>query len=906
VGGHTQEVCSPDEIQRLLLVEWGIGEMSLIFMFVIYNLLMLSPILATKLNIPPSRPNYIQRSHLIEQLNEGLYRKLSLISAPAGFGKTTLVSEWAASCRRPTAWLSLDEGDNDLSRFLTYLISALQTISANVGEGLLNVLQSPQPPSTESILTTLINEITTALDSCILVLDDYHVIESKAVDNALTFLLEYAPSEMHIVVTTREDPLFNLSRYRVRDELTELRANDLRFNPVEATDFLNRVMGLNLTEEDISILETRTEGWIAGLQLAALSMQGQDSSSFIQSFSGSHFYVIDYLIEEVLNQQSESVQSFLLRTSILDRLCGALCEAVLLDRSASGQETLEYLERANMFLIPLDNERRWYRYHHLFVEFLRQRLQHQDPENIAQYQIRASEWHEKYGLEIDAFQYAVAANDIERADRLVEGDGIPMHFRGAGTDVLNWLTSLPEAELDARPSLWVIYASTLLFVGQHTAVEQKLQAAEVALQDARSNDKAKDLVGRIASMRATLAVIQNDVETIIAEALRAQENLHPDNLIYRISATFALGTAYMFQGNKTAASQAFAEIISNGENSIYAIAATINLGQIQETNNQLNLAAKTYESGLHLAGDPPPPITCEGFLGLARIHYEWNDLDTAEQYGQQCFQMTQQMENVDSFASYGVFLSRLMLARGDVPSAVTVLEEAEEFVHQNNFEFRMPNVATAQVLTLLRGGDLEKAAQLAETHDLPLSKARVHLAEGNSSGALALLEKLRQQAKDLPDEQLKVMVLQAVAYQAQDELVKALQVLQDALKLAEPNGFVRIFVDEGPAMGQLLSEATAQGIKVDYVSKILAAFETKKQRPDLPPNQGLVEPLSKRELEILALIATGLKNKEIAEQLFISLNTVLYHIKNIYNKLGVKKRTLAIIKARDLNLLPEE
>jgi LuxR family maltose regulon positive regulatory protein len=407
-------------------------------------------------------------------------------------------------------------------------------------------------------------------------------------------------------------------------------------------------------------------------------------------------------------------------------------------------------------------------------------------------------------------------------------------------------------------------------------------------------------------MRATLAVIQNDVETIIAESLRAQENLHPDNLTFRISTTFALGTAYMFQGDKSAASQAFAETISIGENSIYAIAATINLGHIQENNNQLNLAAKTYESGLHLAGDPPPPITCEGFLGLARIHYEWNDLDAAEQYGEQCLQMTRQMENVDSFASYGVFLSRLMLARGDVSSAVTALEEAEVFVHQHNFEFRMPTVAAAQVLTLLRRGNLEEAAHLAETYDLPLSQARVHLAEGDSSAALDLLEELHQQSKDLPDEQLKVMVLQAVAYQAHGDLDKALQALRDAMMLAEPNGFIRVFVDEGPAMAQLLSKATAQGVKPNYVNKLLAAFEAEKQQPDLLPVQGLVDPLSKRELEILALIAAGLKNKEIAEQLYISLNTVLYHIKNIYNKLGVKKRTLAIIKARELNLLPEE
>jgi LuxR family maltose regulon positive regulatory protein len=862
-------------------------------------------LLATKLYIPSIRTDLVPRSRLIEKLNDGLDRKLSLISAPAGFGKTTLVSELVANCKRPSAWVSLDEGDNDPIRFLTYLVRALQTVSKNIGEGVLSMLQSPQPSPIETILTTLLNEITTVLDSFILVLDDYHVIESKEVDDALVFLLEHAPTQMHLVITTRENPPLPLARYRVRNELTEVRAADLRFTPVEAAAFLNQDMGLSLSEEDISALEARTEGWIAGLQLAAISMQGsKDTAGFIKSFTGSHRYVLDYLIEEVLDQQSKSIQEFLLQTAILNRLNGSLCDT--LTGQDNGQEILDYLEQANLFLIPLDNERCWYRYHHLFVEFLRQRLQQQDPEKISEHHIRASEWHEDNGFEIEAFQHAVAANDLERAERLVEGEGISMHFRGAGAYVLKWLSSLPETVLNSRPSLWVIYASTLLFVGQHTAVEQKLQAAEAALQNVVLDDKTKDLVGRIASMRATLAVIQNDVETIIAESLRAQENLHPDNLTFRISTTFALGTAYMFQGDKSAASQAFAETISIGENSIYAIAATINLGHIQENNNQLNLAAKTYESGLHLAGDPPPPITCEGFLGLARIHYEWNDLDAAEQYGEQCLQMTRQMENVDSFASDGVFLSRLMLARGDVSSAVTALEEAEVFVHQHNFEFRMPTVAAAQVLTLLRRGNLEEAAHLAETYDLPLSQARVHLAEGDSSAALDLLEELHQQSKDLPDEQLKVMVLQAVAYQAHGDLDKALQALRDAMMLAEPNGFIRVFVDEGPAMAQLLSEANAQGMKPNYVSKLLAVFEAEKKQPDFLPAQGLVDPLSKRELEILALIANGLKNKEIAEQLYISLNTVLYHNKNIYNKLGVKKRALAILKARELNLLPKE
>jgi LuxR family maltose regulon positive regulatory protein len=326
------------------------------------------PIISTKLYIPPLRSNVVIRSRLIEQLNDGLHRKLTLISASAGFGKTTLVSKWLAGCEQPAAWLSLDEGDNDPTRFLTYLVAALQTIAANIGKGVLAVLQSPQPPSIESILTAMLNEITTIPEDFVLVLDDYHVIDSKPIDDALTFLLEHLPPQMHLVITTREDPHLPLARLRVRAQLTELRITDLRFTRSEAAGFLNQVMGLNLSSEDIALLETRTEGWIAGLQLAAISMQGhKDATSFIKSFTGSHHFVLDYLMEEVLQQQSESVQTFLLRTSILERLCGRLCDAVLRS-SGLGQETLEYLEHANLFIVPLDNERRWYRYHHLFAD----------------------------------------------------------------------------------------------------------------------------------------------------------------------------------------------------------------------------------------------------------------------------------------------------------------------------------------------------------------------------------------------------------------------------------------------------------------------------------------------------------------------------------------------------------
>ncbi len=370
---------------------------------------MSTPILATKLYIPRLRPNVVSRPRLIERLNEGLHGKLILIAAPAGFGKTTLVSQWLAAGPRPTAWLSLDEGENDPTRFLTYLVAALQTIAATLGEGALGVLQSPQPPPTEAILTALLNDLTTIQDQFVLVLDDYHVIDAKAIDQALTYLVEHLPPRMHLVITTREDPQLPLARLRARGQLTEVRTADLRFTPSEAAAFLNQVMGLPLSAEDIAALERRTEGWIAGLQLAALSMQGhEDAASFIRSFTGSHHFVLDYLVEEVLGQQSERVQTFLLRTSILDRMSGPLCDAVVLDPSISGQATLEYLEHANLFIIPLDNERRWYRYHHLFADLLRQRLRQRSASStgdevwdVTELHSCASAWYEDHGLSID-------------------------------------------------------------------------------------------------------------------------------------------------------------------------------------------------------------------------------------------------------------------------------------------------------------------------------------------------------------------------------------------------------------------------------------------------------------------------------------------------------------------------
>jgi LuxR family maltose regulon positive regulatory protein len=703
--------------------------------------------------------------------------------------------------------------------------------------------------------------------------------------------------------------------------LTEVRAADLRFTPSEAAEFLNQGMSLTLSAEDITALEARTEGWIAGLQLAAISLQGhQDAAGFITSFTGSHHFVLDYLVEEVLGQQDARVQTFLLRTSILDRMTGSLCDAVLMDPSGSGQATLESIERANLFLVPLDNERRWYRYHQLFADLLRQRL-HQsaalsmrdERDGVAELHRRASQWYEDHGLEIEAFHHAVAANDVERAERLIEGEGVPLHFRGAGAPVRNWLESLPAAVLNARPSLWVTYASALMTTGQTTAVEQRLQAAETALQDTEPDDRPRDLVGRIASMRATLAVMQHDAETIIAQSRRALEYLHPNNLPLRTAAHWTLGYAYQLQGDRAAASRAYAEVIAISQSfgdSIYTIAATTCLGQVQEADNQLSLAAETYQRALQLAGDPPQRIACEAHLGLARIYYQWNDLDAAEQHGQQCVQLTRQIDSVDTIAACGVLLARLKLVQGDVASATALLAKAEQFVRQHHFVFRMPEVAAAQVLTLLRQGHLAAAAHLAQTHDLHISQARVHLAQGDPSAALARLLPLRQQveAKGWEDERLKVMVLQAVALQAHGDKDQAVQLLCDALELAKPAGFIRLFVDEGPPMAHLLSQVEALGMMPDYIGKLLAVLEVDAQKREntssLPLRaQQMFEPLSPRELEVLQLMAQGLSNQEMCERLFLALSTVKGHNRTIFGKLQVQRRTEAVARARALGLL---
>jgi LuxR family maltose regulon positive regulatory protein len=882
---------------------------------------MSTPILATKLYIPPPRPKIVLRPRLIERLDAGLTAgsRLTLISASAGFGKTTLVSEWIASCGRPVAWLSLDVGDNDPARFISYLIAALQTIEAGIGDGLLAALQSPQPLHIETILTTLLNEISNLSEHFLLILDDYHLLDSQPVDGALTFIIEHQPPQMHLVIATREDPDLPLARLRVRGQLTELRAADLHFIPAEAAEFLNRAMGLHLSDADVAALEARTEGWIAGLQMAAISMKGlTDTAGFIQSFTGSHRFVLDYLLEEVLQRQPVEVQAFLLHTSILDRLCGPLCDAVAGFSSASGQETLEYLERANLFIMPLDDERRWYRYHYLFGDLLRRRLGvHCTAQEIATLHIRASEWYETNGLMLEAFRHAAAANDVERAERLMESRTMGLHLRSVNLTILNWLDTLPALVLDARPLLRVRSITLALMAWRMTGLEEKLRAAEVAVAAALERSpldaRARDLSGQIACARATLALTRYDTQAMLTQARRALECLHPENHTFLFTANWAFASANLLLGNRPAAAQACQRALafSQKSGSIFSrMQATTILGNIQKMDNQLHQAAETYRRVLELAGDNPFPNVGQVQLNLAEIYYEWNDLATAEQHGIQSQELMRQYGLlIDRFILAEVFIARIQLARGDVGGASDQLAEAERSAHQKNFLLRLPDIVAMQVMVLIQQGQLTKGQQLARQYDLPLCQVRISLAQGDTSAALTALEILRQQMEDKgwADELLKVMILQSIALHEHGEKEKAVQVLGEVLVLTEPHGFIRLFVDEGAPMAEILSAASAQGIRPVYVNKLLAAFdaEAKGQQPSalIAGSSSLIDSLSPRELEVLSLIAQGLSNQEICKRLFLALDTVKGHNRRIFEKLQVKRRTEAIIRARELGLL---
>ncbi|AHY45641.1 ATP-dependent transcriptional regulator [Rubrobacter radiotolerans] len=912
---------------------------------------MATPILATKLYAPPPRPEVVPRARLTERLNEGLDRRLTLVCAPAGFGKTTLIGGWVAGLPRPAGWLSLDEADNDPARFLAYLVAALRTVAADIGEGVLGALGSPQPPPTEAILTVLLNEITTVEDDLILVLDDYHVIDTGAVDDALAFLIEHLPPRMHLVIATREDPNLPLARLRARGQLLEVRAADLRFTPSEAAEFLKGVMGLSLSEEDIAALESCTEGWIAGLQLAALSMRGrEDVAGFIRAFAGDNRYIVDYLVEEVLGRQPERVRGFLLKTSILERLSGPLCDAVTGQQRSSA--LLEALERGNLFVVPLDDRRRWFRYHHLFADVLRARMMEEQPDRASTLHRRASEWYERNGSPADAIRHALAAGDFGRAADLVELAALEMLGSSSQETLYRWLMTLPDEVVRARPVLSAYYAFTLFGRGDFEAVDARLRDAERWLDTEAETGVRREapsvgmvvvdeaafgsLPGTISIARAYIAGARGDVRGTVKHARQALELLPEDDHLWRGAAAALLGIAHWTDGDLEAAHRSFAEGVAHQQiagHTRFQIAGTHILADIRIAQGRLHEAVRTYEQSLRVATEQGEPVwgTANLYVGLSELHRERGDLRAAKQHLLRSKELGEHVGLPETRYRWYVALARIKEAQGDLDGALDLLDEAEiQYVESPDPDVRP--IAALKTRVWVAQGRLAEALGWAREQGLSahddlsylrefehITLARVLLARYKSDReersiheAMGLLKRLLKAAEEggRMGSVIEILMLQALAHEAQGDSPSALAPLERALTLAEPEGYVRVFVDEGRPMAGLLSEAVAHGIMPDYAGRLLAVFEAETHKsedeshlPNALPARSVIEPLSARELEILRLIAQGLSNRQIGERLFLALSTVKGHNRIIFSKLMVGRRTEAVARARELGLL---
>ncbi len=927
---------------------------------------MINPLLETKLYIPPPRSAWVPRQRLIKQLNDGTDLKLTLISAPAGFGKTTFLSAWVAQSKRPVAWVSLDKNDNDLHRFLGYLLTALQRINRDIGKSAQSMLHSPQISPSDILLSGLINEIANTPEPFTLVLDDYHEIIDKQVHELITLILDDQPSQMHLVISSRADPPWPLARLRGSGELSEIRADDLRFTTRETATFLDNVLGFSLVSEDIDTLENRTEGWIAGLKMAALSMKGRkDVSGFIKSFSGSHRFVLDYLVEEVLDQQSSDIQEFLLFTSILKRMTAPLCNSVI-GRDDS-HLILAQLEQANLFLVHLDDERTWYRYHQLFADLLRSRVKHAQPDLIPALHRRASEWYEKAELVEEAVVHANAGGDYKRAAHLIEQNAMQMIIRGKHPVVYRWLEELPDELVRARPWLCVYHAWMRYWSGMREEVEECLQNAEQALastlslsefkkrsaknpflteiekpdiQSPRpvgegSEAERKHIAGYIAAIRAHNALNSEKIPRALEMAEQAVELL-PERDYMRSLVGIVLGAAYGSQGDIMAARLAYAEaseIAQKYSHQIISVSAATYLGMEQAKQALLQEAFGTYREALELAVGPDEkqlPIAGFPLVKLGDLSREWNDLEAASRDLEKGVEVCAQWGQTDFLADGYVALSRLQLAGGNLGDALNTLQRVERLVHRVEVDkFIICWLDECRLRLWLSEGNLAAAVHWAQMsglrvdgdlsyhHDLDhINLARVLIAQGRQhpSGtfleeALELLARLLAAAEKAGwiHQEIKILILQALAHQSAGDKEEALTALAQALSRAEPGGYVRTFIDEGIPMGKILRQAVARGIAVGYAGKLLAALEEetegKSRKIKSTSSSYLVEPLSKRELEVLRLLTTHLSSPEIASELVISKNTVRSHIKRIYSKLNVHNRRDAITRAEELELL---
>ena len=876
---------------------------------------MTTPLLATKLFAPPPPLRVMERQRLMQRLDAGLQGKLTLVCAPAGFGKSTLLGAWVQACEQPSAWLSLDEGDRDPNQFAAYLTASLRSVSDDLGGGALALAQARPRPPPETVLIHLINRLAMRRGRLVLVLDDYQFASGPEVDALLAFLIDNQPAPLHLIVISREVPAIPLARLRSRGQVLDLGPQDLRFAAEETRLFLNQAMALGLTDPQIQALDARTEGWPAGLHMAAVSLARQsDADSFIRSFTGSHGLAQDYLLEEVFQRLPEGVQSFLLRTSILGSMCPELCDAVL--QTEGSRESLRNLDLGNLFVVPLDEERRWFRYHHLFGAMLQQRLR--ASEAVAPLHLRASAWYESQGMVSQALRHAVAAGDASRAFQVVQGHGVPLYFLEDAEPVLQWLQDQPPSYLNAHPPLWLVLAWSYLATSQHSRMRAPIIGAEAAIESAAGHPAYRNWRGELHAVRAWEAVALCDPVAIEREATLALEWLSEDQVAVRITAQCALGVAHQFSGDRVAAKRVYSEVVPMAEscgNRMFTIVACIALGHLQEDDNHLHLAARTYGRALQVLGDQPHLVACEVHLGLARIHYQWNDLDAASIHAEKSSRLAALLE-CDSALGADTLRAQILLARAETDAALALLTQASTAAQTRNQQGGRLAIAEAQVQALLQTGEVIAAGQIAQTQALPLAHAWVLLARGQALQAhkclTAFLDASRATAP--VSEILRALLLDALALDAYDPSEAALAVLEEAMALAELPGCVRAFVDLGGPMQRLLSKAT-HGPRPRYTAMLLEAMQAQLAAivPAAPPPEAadqapatiraMADPLSPRELQILTLICKGLSNQEIGKQVFVSLSTVKWHNQNIFDKLDVQRRTEAVARARELNLL---
>ena len=903
---------------------------------------MSSSILVTKFFFPASRPDLVSRPRLTEQINRGLHCKLTLISAPAGFGKTTVATEWIqargddASSPFYLAWFSLDEGDNDPVRFLTYLTTALNRIERGdnaFGEKALALLQAHQPPPSDMVLIELINDLTAFSGKIVLVLDDYHLIESQVVHSALRFLLENLPSQLHVVITSREDPPLPLSRLRARGQLNELRAADLCFTPTEVAEFLNQVMGLDLKPEDIAVLEARTEGWIAGLQLAALSMQGYaDTNGFIQSFAGSNRLVLDYLIDEVLEQQSPDLQDFLLKTSILDRLSGSLCDAVCFGSAgtANGQEMLETLDRSNLFIIPLDEERCWYRYHHLFADLLRQRLRQTQPDQLLTLHHRASEWYVRRGFADDAIDHALKGGDYERAADLIDINVGGNYEQVSPLTLQRWLSAFPAELISTQPHLSLLQAWNQFNSGLLDDAARSIQSAVYILNedDQRSKVDRENLSGRATVMRAFIASYSGDSTGVIQFAQQALELLSTEELAWRSVALIALGDAYATQGHMTKAHQVRSEALalskSSGEPFVNML-ANLSLADILWQQGELQQVIEICKQEMTIAEEQgmAEAAIVGWLLGLwGAAMAELNQGDRALELTKKGTELAEVGWDLFYICFSNLHRVRVLFSAGELSAAETLIQKLAQAANESELPlWATSQVAAWQTRIWLVQGKLDATAQWVIKHGLEptdeflfvfepeyIALARILLAQGQLSEASDLLKRLRS-AAEVGGRYLRVVelcLLQALTAQSDGESSLAMAYLTQAIEFAAGRGILRTFVDEGPAVARLLYEAVKREIEPEFVQRLIAAFPAESPEParatKFETNEW-VEPLTDRELEILQRIAEGLTNRKIGSRLYLSANTVKAHLRNVYGKLNVNNRTQAVNRARALGLI---